>query len=171
MCIHIYNIYIHIISIYNIYNITNITELICQIHSNHEPWSWQSWCFHHFSQALVLQDLDSVVDGRHHQGSRDRWDLAGPEVRRRRLRRHRVPWRSGGSGAQGREERIDLPWETPKSRKILRCRKSMKVCRISRYLWRSYKVDQIWLQFHACCEIGKEPSILESRSLVHVHVF
>ena len=94
--------YIHIISIYNIYN---ITELICQIHSNHEPWSWQSWCFHHFSQALVLQDLDSVVDGRH-RGSRDRWDLAGPEVRR-----HRVPWRSGGSGAQGREERIDLPWK------------------------------------------------------------
>ena len=51
--------------------------------------------------------LDSVVDGRH-RGSRDRWDLAGPEVRRRR---HRVPWRSGGSGAQGREERIDLPWK------------------------------------------------------------
>ena len=157
--------YIHIISIYNIYN---ITELICQIHSNHEPWSWQSWCFHHFSQALVLQDLDSVVDGRH-RGSRDRWDLAGPEVRR-----HRVPWRSGGSGAQGREERIDLPWKRRNLGRFWDVEslwKSMKVCRISRYLWRSYKVDQIWLQFHACCEIRKEPSILESRSLVHVHVF
>ena len=65
----------------------------------------------HFSQALVLQHLDSVVDGRHR-----RRDLAGPEVRRR------VPWRGrggrawcggcGGSGAKGREERIDLPRDT-----------------------------------------------------------